>query len=92
MTAPGLVPLFTLLADLASRLAERYPNAPISRDTVQVYTELTLWDRYGITDESGPAIVTSRADVAAALEDLPLDGTQAEYAARIRLAMRGVAI
>ena len=90
MTTADLIPLPTLLADLAGRFEERYPHAPVTEDTLQLYTELTLWDRYGVTDESAPKVCASRADIAAALADVPRDGTRAEYAARVRLVAQGV--
>ncbi|MFG2826082.1 hypothetical protein ACGFWI_01145 [Streptomyces sp. NPDC048434] len=93
MTAPGRAPRDWLLATTARRIPGVAPTAPLTREHVALMAELTIWDWHGTADPTPE----SRADahlLREALDRIPInDGdTRDEYATRIQLAARGVAL
>ncbi|MFG2400744.1 hypothetical protein [Streptomyces lydicus] len=80
-----------LLTTLADKLPTGSPNARLTPERIALTVELVIWDWHG----TGDPTPDSRADAQALRDELAriphnTGDTRAEYAARLRLAAKGV--
>ncbi|MFJ8844321.1 hypothetical protein ACIRFF_15615 [Streptomyces cyaneofuscatus] len=77
-----------ILRAAADRIEQMTPDAIMSSDARFLEIQISVWDHHGIYNS-----VTVGRDITAALiavRHLPLTGTRAEYATRLRLNLRQV--
>ncbi|MER6635861.1 hypothetical protein ABT285_09890 [Streptomyces microflavus] len=74
-----------ILTATADRLAQMTPHAAMSTRALHCEVQLSVWDHHGLYDNA--VVGRDITGTLAAIHDVPLTGTRAEYAARLRVAL-----
>ncbi|MFJ2209352.1 hypothetical protein [Streptomyces microflavus] len=74
-----------ILTATADRLAQMTPHAAMSARALHCEVQLSVWDHHGLYNDV--AVGRDITGTLAAIHDVPLTGTRAEYAALLRVAL-----
>ncbi|MFJ9889823.1 hypothetical protein ACIQRW_28765 [Streptomyces sp. NPDC091287] len=77
-----------ILTAAASRLEQMTPQAAMSEQARRAEIQLSVWDHHGVYNDV--AVGRDITATLAAVRDVPLTGTRAAYAARLRAAATAV--
>ncbi len=73
-----------ILTAAADRLEQMTPQAAMSAHARHLEIQISVWDHHGVYNSA--AVGRDITAALAAIRDVPLTGTRAEYAARLRVA------
>ncbi|MDJ0460612.1 hypothetical protein [Streptomyces sp. H27-C3] len=91
LTGPDTARVREILRSVCDRLESMNRHTAMRENTRFIEAQLAVWDHHGDYNSS-PAVGRDIVATLTALRDLPLDGTRADYADRLRLALGAVCL